>query len=339
MDGSTSLLAARSLRPHWGRGHQVAIPMSDRGCPTAPMFMNGYGSHTYSFWNDAGERHWLKFHFRTMQGHRHYTNAEATEVIGKSPESYQEALYGAIEQGDFPKWKMCIQVMPEADAEKTWYNPFDLTKVWPHGEYPLIDVGVLELNRNPDNYFAEIEQVAFSPSNAVPGIGHSPDKMLQARVFSYADAHRYRLGTHYEALPVNRSKCPVVHYHKDGPMRFFRNDTGNPDAFYEPNSVGGPTQDPSFREPPLKISADADRYNHRLGNDGYTQPGNLFRLMPRDAQERLMDNIRDAMQGVPVEIVKRQVEHFYRADPAYGTGVAARMGLTAVDMPWAQAAE
>jgi catalase len=318
--------------------HQVTILMSDRGLPSAPMFMNGYGSHTYSFWNDAGERHWVKFHFKSMQGHKHLTNAESAVAIGQSRETYQEALFGAIEQGDFPKWRVCVQLMPELDAEKTSYNPFDLTKVWPHGDYPLIEVGVVELNRNPDNYFAEIEQAAFSPSNAVPGIGFSPDKMLQARVFSYADAHRYRLGTHYEALPINQPKCPVHHYHKDGAMRFFRNDSGNPDAYYEPNSFNGPAQDPSYREPPLRIVGDADRYDHREGNDDYTQPGNLFRLMPADAQGRLMDNIRDAMQGVPMDIVKRQIAHFHKADPAYGTGVAARMGLAAADMPWAQEA-
>ena len=319
--------------------HQVTILMSDRGCPTAPMFMNGYGSHTYSFWNDAGERFWVKFHFKTMQGHRHHTNAEATQVIGHSRETYQEALFGAIERGEFPRWRVQVQIMPELDAEKTPYNPFDLTKVWPHGDYPPMDVGVMELNRNPDNYFAEIEQVAFSPSNAVPGIGFSPDKMLQARVFSYADAHRHRIGTHYEALPVNRPKVPVRHYHKDGAMRFFANDTGNPDAYYEPNSFGGPVQNAAYREPPLRISGDADRYNHREGNDDHTQAGNLFRLMPPDAQQRLMDNIRDSMVDVPHEIVRRQVVHFYRADPDYGIGVATRMGLAAVDLPWAQAAE
>ena len=184
--------------------------------------MNGYGSHTYSLMNDDGERFWVKFHFKTLQGHKHYTNAEAAEADRPgSRESYQEDLFGAIEQGEFPKWRMYVQIMPETDAEKTPYNPFDLTKVWPHADYPLIEVGVLELNRNPDNYFAEIEQAAFSPSNIVPGIGFSPDKMLQARIFSYADAHRYRLGTHYEALPVNAPKCPVHHYHKDGAMRFF----------------------------------------------------------------------------------------------------------------------
>ncbi len=316
--------------------HQVTILMSDRGLPVGVRHINGYGSHTYSFVNAADERFWVKFHFKTLQGHRHWTNGEAAEIVGRTRESTQEDLYQAIEKGDFPKWRVCVQVMPERDAGKTPYNPFDLTKVWPHADYPLIEVGIMELNRNPDNYFAEIEQVAFSPSNIVPGIGFSPDKMLQARIFSYADAHRYRLGTHYEALPVNAPKCPVHHYHKDGQMRFAPNNP-NPDAYYEPNSFGGPKQDPSRAEPPLRISGDAERYDHRAGNDDYSQPGALFRLLAPDGRERLMDNIAEAMQGVPMEIVKRQVVHFHRADKAYGAGVARRMGLSDQDVP--QAAE
>ena len=308
--------------------HQVTTLMSDRGLPVAPMYMNGYGSHTYSFWNKEGERFWVKFHFKTQQGHKHFTNAEAKKVIGESRETYQEELFGTIERGEHPKWNVFVQIMPEEEADKHWYNPFDLTKVWPHGDYPLIELGVMELNRNADNYFAEIEQAAFAPSNIVPGIGYSPDKMLQARIFAYADAQRYRLGTHYEALPVNQPKCPVHHYHRDGAMRFFRNDSGTPNAYYEPNSFGGPVQDETVKEPPLKISGDADHYDHRDGNDDYRQPGDLFRLMSKEEQERLMDNIRDAMQGVPEEIVRRQIDHFTRADPAYGAGVAKRMGLS-----------
>ena len=318
--------------------HQVTILMSDRGLPTDVRHINGYGSHTFSFLNAANERFWVKFHFKTLQGHTHWTNAEAEGVVGKSRETTQRDLFDAIEKGDHPKWKMQVQVMPEADAAKHWYNPFDLTKVWPHGDYPLIDVGVFELNRNADNYFAEIEQAAFSPSNIVPGIGFSPDKMLQARIFSYADAHRYRLGTHYEALPVNQPKCPVHTYHKDGSMRFFANTTPN-DAYYEPNSFGGPVENKALAEPPLKLSGDAARFNHRDGNDDYKQPGDLFRLLSKEGQERLCDNIRDAMQSVPVDIVKRQVAHFYKCDPAYGLGVAARMGLTAGDLKLADAAE
>jgi catalase len=307
--------------------HQVTILMSDRGIPTSPRFMNGYGSHTYSFWNNEGERFWVKFHFKTQQGHRHLTNAEAAEVIGRTRESYQEDLFGAIEGGEFPRWTMFIQVMPELDAENTSYNPFDLTKVWPHADYPRIEVGVVELNRNPRNYFTDIEQAAFSPSNVVPGIGFSPDKMLQARIFSYADAHRYRLGTHYEALPVNAPKCPMHHYHKDGPMRFFQNDTGNPDAYYEPNSFSGPAQDPSVAEPPLRISGDADRYDHREGNDDFSQPRALFRLFDDGQKARLFSNIAEAMQGVPQDIIERQLALCDQVDAAYGAGV--RTALTA----------
>jgi catalase len=325
----TNLRSTTAMWDFWSLSpeslHQVTILMSDRGLPPSPRFMNGYGSHTYSFWNGQGERYWVKFHFKTQQGHRFLTNKQATEVVGQTRESYQVDLYGAIDTGDFPRWTMRVQIMPEADAEKTPYNPFDLTKVWPHADYPLIEVGTVELNRNPDNYFAEIEQAAFSPSNKVPGISYSPDKMLQARVFSYADAHRYRLGTHYEALPVNAPKCPVHHYHKDGAMRFFRNDTGNPDAYYEPNSFGGPTQDPSAAEPPLRISGDAARYDHREGNDDFSQPRALFRLFDAGQKGRLFSNIADAMQGVPESIVDRQLALFDRVDPAYGAGVRAAL--------------
>jgi catalase len=312
--------------------HQLTTLFSDRGLPVAPMYMNGYGSHTYSFWNDDGERFWVKFHFKTQQGHRTYTNAEAEKVIGQSRESYQEELFGAIERGEFPRWTMQVQIMPEADAEKTPYNPFDLTKVWPHADYPVIEVGVVELNRNADNYFAEIEQAAFSPSNKVPGIGYSPDKMLQARVFSYADAHRYRLGTHYEMLPVNQPKVPVHNYHKDGAMRFFPNNP-NPDAYYEPNSSGGPVEDPSVKEPPLRISGDADRYNHRDGNDDYGQPRALFNLFDAGQKARLFANIAAAMDGVPDEIIERQLVHFDRIAREYGDGIRAARAALATGAP------
>lgn len=315
--------------------HQITILFSDRGLPRTVRHMNGYGSHTYSFINAARERFWVKFHFKTLQGHTFYTNAEAREVVGRTRESTQEDLFGAIERGDYPRWRMCVQVMPEKDAAKTAYNPFDLTKVWPHADYPLIEVGILELHRNPDNYFAEIEQAAFSPSNIVPGIGFSPDKMLQARVFSYADAHRYRLGTHYEALPVNAPRCPVHHYHKDGAMRFFAGPT-NPDAYYEPNSVNGPIETPAVREPPLALDGTADRHDHRLNNDDYGQPGALFRLMTPAQQARLCLNIAEAMQGVPSAIVARQLVHFERADPAYGAGVRAALASVGAMAPVAE---
>ncbi len=301
--------------------HQVTILMSDRGLPVGVRNVDGFGSHTFSFINAQNERHWVKFHFKNMQGHKHWTNAEAASVVGQTRESTQEDLFHAIERGDFPKWKVKVQIMPEMDADKTSYNPFDLTKVWPHKEYPLHDVGILELNRNPENYFAEIEQAAFSPSNIVPGIGFSPDKMLQGRIFSYADAHRYRLGTHYEALPVNAPKSPVHHYHKDGSMRFFSHTNPNPDAYYEPNSFGGPVENKAVAEPPLKISGDADRYNHRIGNDDYVQVRALFNLFDAGQKSRLCSNIVAAMGGVPDFIIERQLGHFDKVHPDYGNGV------------------
>jgi catalase len=327
----TNLRSKTAMWDFWSQSpeslHQVTTLFSDRGLPVAPMYMNGYGSHTYSFWNANRERFWVKFHFKTLQGHKFYTNAEAEKIIGQSRETYQEELFGTIDRGEFPRWRLEVQIMPEADADKTPYNPFDLTKVWPHADYPVIEVGIMELNRNAENYFAEIEQAAFSPSNKVPGIGYSPDKMLQARVFSYADAHRYRLGTHYEALPVNAPKVPVHHYHKDGAMRFMPNNP-NPDAYYEPNSFGGPVEDKSIQEPPLRIVGDADRYNHREGNDDYSQPRALWNLFDDGQKGRLYDNLAAAMDGVPDEIIERQLAHFHLIDPAYAQGIrAARAAL------------
>ena len=305
--------------------HQVTILMSDRGLPKSLRHVNGYGSHTYSFINAKNERSWVKFHFKTLQGIQTMTNAEGEAVVAKDRESSQRDLFEAIERREFPRWRVCVQIMPEKDAGAYRWNPFDLTKVWPHKDYPLIDVGTLELNRNPENYFAEVEQSAFSPSNIVPGIGFSPDKMLQARIFAYADAHRYRIGTHYELLPVNRPKSAVNTYHLDGPMRFDAPASTN--AYYEPNSFGGPKEDKRFAEPPLGISGDANRYNHRDGNDDYKQPGDLFRLMKPGQQQQLFNNVAAAMAGVPEEIVQRQLAHFHKADPAYAAGVAKALGV------------
>ncbi len=302
--------------------HQVTILMSDRGLPTAPMHMNGYGSHTYSLWNEKGERVWVKFHFKTEQGHAHFTNEEAAKVVGDSRETYQEALFGSIEAGHYPRWKVQVQIMTEAQAATFEHNPFDLTKVWPHGDFPQIDLGVMELNRNAENYFAEIEQAAFSPSNVVPGIGFSPDKMLQARIFSYADAHRYRLGTHYEALPVNQPKNTVHHYHKDGQMNFMGQKTGHVDAYYEPNSIEEAAKEaPEYKEPALPLSGDADRFNHRDGNDDFSQPRALFELFDAGEKQRLYNNIADAMGGVPQHIIDRQLALFDQIHPDYGNGV------------------
>ena len=304
--------------------HQVTILFSDRGLPKSYRHTNGYGSHTYSFYNEKGERYWVKFHFKTMQGIECLTDAEAAKIVGGDRESHQRDLFQSIEKGDFPKWRFCVQIMPEKDADKTPYNPFDLTKIWPHGDYPLIDVGVLELNENPENYFAEVEQSSFSPANVIAGVGHSPDKMLQFRIFSYADAHRYRLGVNYEDLPVNRPVCPVHNYYRDGFMRGDGNAGGA--VNYEPNSFDGPKESPEVKEPPLAINGAADRYDHRDGNDDYTQPGNLFRLMTAEQQQRLFANLAAAMREVPKEIVDRQIEHFTQADPAYGEGVRKALG-------------
>jgi catalase len=319
----TNLRSSTAMWDFWSLSpeslHQVTILMSDRGLPKSYRYVNGYGSHTYSLLNAANERFWIKFHFKTRQGIQTMANREGETLIAKDRESSQRDLFEAIERGDFPKWDLKVQIMPETEAESYHLNPFDLTKVWPHKDYPLIDVGVLELNRNPENYFAEIEQSAFSPSNIVPGISFSPDKMLQARIFSYADAHRYRVGTWYEKLPVNAPKSVVSTYHLDGPMHFEQPKSS--DAYYEPNSFNGPKQNPVQAEPPLKISGDANRYNHRDGNDDYLQPGNLFRLMSAAQKKQLFQNIAEAMNGVPDEIVERQLGHFAKADPAYSEGV------------------
>jgi catalase len=329
-DPKTNLRNPTAMWDFWSLSpeslHQVTILMSDRGLPKSYRHMNGYGSHTYSFINDKNERFWVKFHFKTMQGIACLRDEEANQIIGGDRESHQRDLYESIENGDHPKWRFCVQVMPEEEADKTPYNPFDLTKVWPHGDYPLIEVGILELNRNPENYFAEVEQAAFEPSNAVPGISFSPDKMLQFRIFAYADAHRYRLGsTNYSSLPVNKPRCPMHSYHRDGTMRFDENGGGS--VNYEPNSFGGPVEDPRFKEPPLKIAGDADRYDHREGNDDYTQAGNLFRLMTQAQKELLFANTARAMAGVPEEIVRRWIAHCNKADPEYGKGIARQLGI------------
>src|SRR5258707_7392433 len=234
--------------------HQVTILMSDRGLPRNFRQMNGYGSHTYSFINAKGERYWVKFHFKSMQGHAFYTDQEATDVVGSDRESAQRDLFENIEGGNYPRRRFCVQIMPEDEAETYRWNPFDLTKVWPHSDYPLIEVGILELNRIPDNYFAEEEQAAFSPANIVPGIGHSPDKMLQARIFSYADAHRYRLREYHEFVPGDKARPPVMNYHQDGFLLVDGHRGRGGD--YEPHNLNSPKQRPALDEPPLRLTPD-----------------------------------------------------------------------------------
>ncbi len=305
--------------------HQVTWLFGDRGIPATLTHMDGFSSHTFSLWNDKGERFWVKWHFKTQQGIECLTAEQAAEIAGNNPDYHREHLFEAIEKGNNPKWDVKIQVMPEVEAESYKINPFDLTKVWPHSDYPLIDVGVMELNRNPRNHFAEVEQAVFGPGNLPKGMSPSPDKMLQARLQAYPDAHRYRVGVNADALEVNKPRCPVHNYHKDGQMRF--DDNGGDQPVYEPNSFNGPVEDASYTEPALKIDGDADRYDHRIGDDYYTQAGNLFRLMDDAAKTRLINNIVGAMSDVPRDIQQRQVEHFTKADPAYGQGVAKGLGL------------
>jgi len=307
--------------------HQVTILFSDRGIPAGIPYMNGYGSHTYSFINGANERFWVKFHFKTQQGMRNMMQDEADRLAGLDPDYHTRQLFEVIANGEYPKWTLYVQVMPELEAETYRWNPFDLTKVWPHADYPLIEVGVLELNRNPANYFVDVEQAAFSPANVPPGISFSPCKMLQARLFAYPDAHRYRLGVNYERLPANAPRGTTsFNYQRDGHMRF--DDNGGASPNYEPNTFGGPTADPAFREPPLRISGDADRYEQKRGvDDDYIQPGNLYRLLPADEQGRLIENIVGSLKNVARPIQEKMVEHFRRADADYGAGIAKGLGL------------
>ncbi|MBD9485237.1 catalase [Pseudomonas sp. PDM14] len=306
--------------------HQVTILFSDRGIPDGYRFMHGFGSHTFSLINGAGERHWVKWHYKSKQGIRNLAPAEAARLAGTDPDYAQRDLFDAIERGDFPKWRVCVQIMSEAQAETHHENPFDVTKTWSQKEYPLIEVGELELNRNPLNYFAEVEQAAFAPSNLVPGVGLSPDRMLQGRVFAYADAHRYRVGTNHQQLPVNAPRVPTYNYQRDGSMRFDGNGGAAPN--YEPNSyANAPKQAPEYREPALGLSGAADRYDHRIDGDYYSQAGALFRLMTAEQQALLISNIVGAMQSVSRDVQERQIQHFLKADPAYGAGVASGLGL------------
>ncbi len=329
-DPRTNMRSARNNWDFWTSLpealHQITITMSDRGIPFSYRHMDGFGSHTFSMINAKNERYWIKFHFETQQGIKNLTDEEAEVVIGKCRESHQRDLYESIENGNFPRWTMSIQVMPEKEASSCPYNPFDLTKVWFHKDYPLIEVGVLELNRNPENYFAEVEQSAFNPASIVPGIGFSPDKMLQGRLFSYADAQRYRLGVNHHLIPVNTPRCPYNSYHRDGAMRVDGNHGSTPG--YEPNSYGEWQDQPDFSEPPLSLEGAADHWNHRQDDDYYSQPGKLFNLMSPEQQEALFGNTARAIGDAPKAIQIRHIKNCLKADPAYGKGVADALGIS-----------
>ncbi len=308
--------------------HQVTILMTDRGIPKGFRNMHGFGSHTYSMYNNAGERVWVKFHFRTQQGIENYTAEEAEQVIAKDRESSQRDLFNAIEEGNFPKWKMYIQVMTEEQARNHKDNPFDLTKVWFKDEYPLIPVGEFELNRNPENYFQDVEQAAFAPTNIIPGIDFSPDKMLQGRLFSYGDAQRYRLGVNHWQIPVNSPKAAtnVCPFSRDGQMRVDGNQGGG--INYYPNSYEAHQSQPEYKKPGLELEGELYEHDFREDDDNYyEQPGKLFRLQSPEQQQRIFQNTANEMQGTTDEVKHRHIRNCYKADPDYGKGVADALGI------------
>lgn len=335
-DPQTNLKSPTMMWDFWSLNpeslHQVLILMSDRGTPFGFRHMHGFGSHTFSFINAQNERFFVKFHFITQQGIKNFTDGEAAEMKSKDMDFAQRDLFDHIQQGNFPKWDMKIQVMTENEARNYHINPFDLTKVWPHGDYPLIDVGHFELNRNPDNYFQDVEQSAFAPSHIVDGVGFSPDKMLQGRLLSYPDAHRYRLGANFEQIPVNRCPFAVNNYQRDGAMRIDGNHGSKPNYF--PNSFDDIVEDQSYKEPAWELdNSRADWYDRNAEgeNDHYTQPGNLFRLMDEQAKQNTISNIVGAMSGIggPMrdKIVNLQLCHWFRADINLGMGIAKGLGV------------
>jgi catalase len=325
-DPRTNLKSPSMMWDFWSNApeslHQVTMLFSDRGTPDGYRHMDGFGSHTFSAIDAAGERVWVKWHFKTRQGIRNLSAAEAGRLAGADPDYAQRDLYQAIERGDYPSWDVYLQVMTEdqrlAWEQRTGWSAFDLTKVWPHADFPRLPVGRLALDRNPDNYHAEVEQVAFSPANVVPGLGYSPDKMLQGRLFAYHDAQLYRVGTNHQHLPVNRPRCPFHTQQRDGAMAV---DNGGSAPNYA-NVVPRPAaQGLGHGDPALALAGAAGRFDTRASDDHWTQAGDLFRLMPDDAKQRLCANIAGAMASVPDEIRQRQLAHFDRADPAYGAGV------------------
>jgi len=313
--------------------HQVLILMSDRGTPFSYRFMNGFGSHSFSLINKENERVWVKFHLKTMQGIKNFTGKEANEMRGIDPDHAQRDLVEAIQKKEYPKWLFQVQVMSEAQSKAFQWNPFDVTKVWSHKEYPLIDVGMMELNTLPENYFRDVEQSAFTPANVVDGIGYSPDKLLQGRLLSYPDAHRYRLGVNYEQIPVNKCPYATANYQRDGFMQF--GDNGGASPNYRPNSFDDIVVDEQYKEPAMHLDSNTadwfDRNEH--DDDHYTQPGNLYRsAMNEQDRENLVSNIVGSMSGIAGEkkgeIVNRQLCQFFRADPQLGMEVAKGLGVT-----------
>lgn len=315
--------------------HQVMFLMTDRGTPYTYRHMHGFGSHTFSMINANNERVWVKFHFKTLQGIKNFTSEEAVKMKGEDPDWAQRDLVTSIDRGDFPKWALKIQVMTEEQARTYQFNPFDLTKTWSQKEFPLIDVGEMELNENPRNFFAEVEQAAFAPAHVVDGISYSPDKMLQGRILSYPDAHRYRLGVNYEQIPVNRCPFAVNNYERDGAMRVDGNGGAQPNYF--PNSFDNIKPDESYKQPAWELDSNVADWYSRNGagdNDHYTQPGIFYReVLSEQDKKQLVSNIVGAMRGIEgpkrADIINRQLCHFFRADIGLGMAIAQGLGLDA----------
>jgi len=329
-DPKTNLKSPNMMWDFWSLNpeslHQVMILFSDRGTPDGYRHMHGFGSHTFSMINGKNERVFVKFHFITQQGIKNFTGAEAETMKGKDPDYAQRDLVTAIGKGDFPKWTLKIQLMSEAQAKTFKWNPFDVTKVWPHTEYTLNEVGVMELNEIPVNYFADVEQSAFAPAHTVDGIGLSPDKMLQGRILAYPDAHRYRLGANFEQIPVNRPICPVHNHQRDGFMNVNGNSGDSPN--YYPNSFDNIVADKNYKEPAMKLDNDmSDSYDRNEVADHYEQPGVLFRkVMTVQEQQNTISNFVGAMSGIVGEkrdeIINRQLNQFYKADKELAFSVA-----------------
>lgn len=335
-DPKTNCKSPTSVWDFWSLNpeslHQVMILMSDRGTPFSYRNMNGFGSHTFSFFNKNNERTWVKFHFVTMQGIKNFTGKEAMEMRSLDPDHAQRDMLEAIGNGNFPRWALRIQLMTDEQAKGFKWNPFDVTKVWSHKEFPLMEVGVMELNKIPENYFRDVEQSAFAPASVVDGIGYSPDKMLQGRLLSYPDAHRYRLGVNYEQIPVNKCPYSIANYQRDGLMQM--SDNGGSDSNYRPNSFDNIVTDENYKEPSMQMESNlADWFDrNNMDDDHYTQPGNLYRnAMDEQGRVNLVSNIINAMSGISgpkkEEIVSRTVCHFFRVDRQLGQAVAAGLGL------------
>lgn len=304
--------------------HQVTILFTDRGTPDGYRYMDGFSSHTYMWYNAKGEHFWIKWHFKTDQGIKNLTDDQATELAGSDPDYATRDLYNSIAKGDFPSWTAYVQIMKPEDADAYRFDVFDITKVWPHGDYPLIPVGKFVLNRNPQNFFTEIEQAAFSPSNFVPGIAASPDKMLQVRLFSYPDTHRHRLGANFHQLPVNAPKCPMHNYQRDGQMNFGQEGAPN----YYPNSFDGSAPDAKFTPPSVDVQGMAARHEYKLGDVDFVQAGDLYAKVLSDYDKtNLINNIVGHIKHAQPRLQYRQTALFYKAHADYGTRIAKALGL------------